>query len=162
MNVHANAVRLGDAAAIAFARPKFAATANSPAHQALASLASRYYGFWNNGSASLFAATVSPAYHDHTLPPGRAQGPQGLVDAAATFFEAFPDGRVQVSQLLLAGDRVVGHLIVSGSFTGRLGTVRGGGQAIEYRATDIMRVAEGLIVENWHVEDHETLHRQLA
>ena len=38
----------------------------------------------------------------------------------------------------------------------------GAGQAINYLATDIMQVADRLIVENWHVEDHETLHRQLA
>jgi len=40
--------------------------------------------------------------------------------------------------------------------------VDGAGQVIDYLATDMMRVADGLIVENWHIEDQETLHRQLA
>ena len=162
MSVTTDPVRPDDAAAIAFAQPMMVVAIDHSAHRVLASLASRYYGFWNNGSGALFAATVSPDYHDHTLPLGRAQGPHGLASAADAFFQAFPDGRVQVEQLVLVDDRIVGHLIVSGTFTGQRGSVRGEGQTIEYRATDIMRVTNGLIAENWHVEDHEALHRQLA
>jgi hypothetical protein len=35
------------------------------------------------------------------------------------------------------------------------------GKAIDYLAPDIMRLADGLIIDNWHVKDHETLHWQL-
>lgn len=152
---------LDDATAIRFARPTVAIIANEAAAQALADLAAIYYGFWNNGGSALFEATVSPAYMDRTLPLGRAQGPQGLADAGAAFFQAFPDGRVHVLQQMLVGDRIVSHLRVTGRFTGSRRGVQGKGQAIDYLATDIMRIADGRIVENWHVEDHETLHRQL-
>ena len=155
-------LRMDDGAALRFARPAHVIAANEPAAQALADLAAIYYGFWNNGSGALFAATVSPAYIDHTLPAGRAQGPQGLADAGAAFFTAFPDGRVHILQQMLVGDRIVSHLRVTGQFTGLRNGVRGKGQVIDYLATDIMRVAEKRIVENWHVEDHETLYRQLA
>ena len=154
--------RLDDAAAVAFALPDVLISADDRAASSLADLAAAYYGFWNNGSAVLFDATVSPDYTDHTLPDGREQGPSGLADAGTAFFTAFPDGRVKVLQQMLAGDRIVSHLRVTGTFTGRHKDTEGAGQAIHYLATDIMRVADGLIVENWHVEDHETLHRQLA
>ena len=158
---HAALARLSDASAAGFARPDVLVAAADPAapHAGLAAL---YYGFWNNGSVALFEATVSPAYVDRTLPLGRAQGPQGLADAGAAFFEAFPDGRVHVLQQMLVGDRVVSHLRVTGRFPGLRNGVRGRGQAIDYLATDIMRIAAGRIVENWHVEDHETLRRQLS
>jgi predicted ester cyclase len=42
------------------------------------------------------------------------------------------------------------------------GGAAGAGQRIDYLATDIMRVADGKIVENWHVEDHEALHCQIS
>jgi predicted ester cyclase len=158
---YAAPARLDDAAAIRFARPAVEILADEPGAQALAELAAVYYGFWNNGSSALFEATVSPSYLDRTLPAGRMQGPHGLADAGAGFFEAFPDGRVHILQQMLVGDRIVSHLRVTGRFTGQRGGVRGKGQAIEYLATDIMRIADGRIVENWHVEDHETLHRQL-
>lgn len=154
--------RLDDTAAVCFAHPAVAILADEPAAQALADLAGVYYGFWNNGSSALFEATVSPAYMDRTLPLGRAQGPHGLADAGAAFFQAFPAGRVQVLQQMLVGDRIVSHLRVTGYFTGLRRGVQGKEQPIDYLATDIMRIADGRIVENWHVEDHETLHRQLA
>ena len=157
----ADGARLDDAAAVAFARPELLVSTDEAA-SLTANLAATYYGFWNNGSTALFNATVSPGYTDHTLPVGRQQGPSGLADAGAAFFAAFPDGRVKVLQQMLAGDRIVSHLRVTGTFTGRRKGVKGAGQAIDYLATDIMRAADGLIVENWHVEDHETLHRQLA
>jgi ribosomal protein S18 acetylase RimI-like enzyme/predicted ester cyclase len=154
--------RLDDAAAVHFAQPAIVVVADEPAAQALVDLAASYYGFWNNGSTALFEATVSPAYVDQTLPAGRSQGPKGLADAGAAFFEAFPDGRVHVQQQMLVGDRIVSHLRITGHFTGQRDGVQGAGQAINYLATDIMRVADNRIVENWHVEDHETLYRQLG
>ncbi len=153
--------RLDDAAAVAFARPDVLVSADDAASR-LADLAATYYGFWNNGSPALFEATVSTDYTDRTLPTGRQQGPSGLADAGTTFFAAFPNGRVKVLQQVLVRDRVVSHLRITGTFTGSRKGVDGAGQAIDYLATDIMRVADGLIAENWHVEDHETLHQQLA
>lgn len=155
-------LRLDDAAAVAFARPDVLVSPGDDAALMLAELAATYYGFWNNGSRALFEATVSPGYTDRTLPAGRQQGPSGLADAGDAFFGGFPDGRVKVLQQMLVGDRIVSHLRVTGTYTGSRKGIEGAGQAIDYLATDIMRVADGLIVENWHVEDHETLHRQLA
>jgi predicted ester cyclase len=63
---------------------------------------------------------------------------------------------------MLVGDRIVSHLRVTGIFSGTRRGVGGAGQAIDYLATDLIWVASGLTVENWHVEDHETMHRQLA
>jgi predicted ester cyclase len=154
--------RLDDAGAVAFARPDVLVSPHDDAASMLAALAATYYGFWNNGSTALFEATVSSSYTDRTLPAGRQQGPSGLADAGAAFFEAFPDGRVKVLQQMLVSDRIVSHLRVTGTFTGSRRGTKGAGQTIDYLATDIMRVANGLIVENWHVEDHETLHRQLT
>ena len=141
--------RLDDASAVAFARADVLVCADDRTACRLGNLAATYYGFWNNGSGTLLEATVSPDYTDKTLPVGRQQGPRGLADAGTAFFRAFQD-------------RIISHLRVTGTFTGERKGVNGTGQAIAYLATDIMRVANGLIVENWHVEDHETLHRQLA
>lgn len=153
--------RLDDATAVRFARPAVAIFADEPNAQALADVAAVYYGFWNNGSSALFEATVASSYMDRTLPSGRAQGSQGLADAGAGFFQAFPDGRVHVLQQMIVGDRIVSHLQVTGHFTGLRRGVQGNGQLINYLATDIMRIADNRVVENWHVEDHDTLHRQL-
>jgi predicted ester cyclase len=69
---------------------------------------------------------------------------------------------VHVLQQIIVGGRVVSNLRVTRRFTGDLDGVRGRGQRIDYLATDIMRIADGRIVENWHVEDHVALYSQLA
>jgi predicted ester cyclase len=153
---------VSDETAVRMALPETRITSPEPAAGRIAALTQRYYGFWNNGSETLFEDTVSSAYVDRTLPAGRAQGPRGLFEAQCRFREAFPNGRVHVLQQIIAGDRVVSHLRVTGRFIGRRDGVRGRGQRIDYLATDIMRIAGDRMVENWHVEDHAALYGQLA
>ena len=38
----------------------------------------------------------------------------------------------------------------------------GAGQAVDFIATDILRIADGRVVENWHIEDNLTLMQQLG
>ncbi|WP_395818174.1 ester cyclase [Archangium minus] len=153
--------KIGDERAIRMALPEALVLSPEPGVGGIAALTQRYYGSWNNGSEALFENTVSSAYVDRTLPAGRAQGPKGLAGAQRRFREAFPNGRVHVLQQIIAGDRVVSHLRVTGRFFGSRDGVYGRGQRIDYLATDIMRISDGRIVENWHVEDHAALHRQL-
>jgi predicted ester cyclase len=153
---------VSDARAIRMALPETIVISPEPTVDRIAALTQRYYGFWNNGSEALFEDTVSSAYIDSTLPAARAQGPKGLVEAQRRFREAFPNGRVHVLQQIIAGDRVVSNLRVTGRFIGGRDGVHGLGQRIDYLATDIMRIAGGRIVENWHVEDHVALYGQLA
>jgi hypothetical protein len=44
--------------------------------------------------------------------------------------------------------------------TGRFKDVRGKGETIDFIATDIHRIADGRIAENWHIEDNLTLLQQ--
>lgn len=71
-----------------------------------------------------------------------------------------PDLTVTVVQRLAVGDRVVNHLRFTGRFTGHFLGVAGKGQAIDFIATDILRVAGGRVTDNWHLEDNLTFLRQ--
>jgi len=53
------------------------------------------------------------------------------------------------------------HLHFRGHFTGGFGQTQGQGQTINFIATDIYRVSDERIAENWHVEDNLTLQQQL-
>jgi predicted ester cyclase len=121
-----------------------------------------FYGFWNNGSERLLAAAVSPSFRDHTLPPGRPQGPTGPALAARNFLAAIPDLHATVVQRLVVGDRVVSHLRFTGTFTGVFMGHHGQGQPIDFIATDILRVTDGRITDNWHLEDNLTFLTQIG
>ncbi|WP_020650091.1 ester cyclase [Solimonas variicoloris] len=123
--------------------------------------ARRYASFWSSGDEALARAALADDFTDRTLPPGRAQGLPGPLAAAKLMHAAIPDLNCQIEQLLVAGDRVVVHLRFTGHFSGRFGATEGHGQTVDFIATDIYRVADGRIADNWHLEDNLTLLRQM-
>jgi predicted ester cyclase len=62
----------------------------------------------------------------------------------------------------LAGDHVVAHLHFWGHFNGAFGQKQGAAQTVDFIATDILRVQDGRITDNWHIEDNLTLMQQLG
>jgi hypothetical protein len=112
------AAAVSDALALAMTRPQEQIVANDIARERLAALlkpVDAFYGFWVNGSPTLLASAIGPDFVDHTLPPGRPQGPTGPAQASKGFLAAVPDFKVAVVQRLVVGDRVVSHM----RFTGR-------------------------------------------
>jgi predicted ester cyclase len=64
--------------------------------------------------------------------------------------------------MILADDRVVTHMDFTGHFSGKFGSTQGNGQVINFIATDIVRVQDGHITDNWHIEDNLTLLTQMG
>lgn len=129
---------------------------------AMSLAARRYYAFWNTGDASYAKAALSPHFIDRTLPAGRPQGPEGPLFASLYFRAAVSDLKADVDEMLMVGDRVVGRLHFTGHFTGSFNGIQGKGQPVDFIATDIYRIADGRIAENWHLEDNLRLLQQLG
>jgi predicted ester cyclase len=124
--------------------------------------ARRYDTFWNTGDDALARAALAPNFIDNTLPTGRPQGLAGPLAASKLMRAAIPDLRCEIELMIVAGDRVVTHLRFRGHFTGRFGQIQGQGQTINFIASDIYRIADGRVAENWHIEDNLTLQQQLG
>jgi predicted ester cyclase len=140
------------------------ADASLPAAQRDAQIlaARRYASFWDSGDPALAKAALAPDFTDRTLPAGRAQGLAGPLQASRTMKAAIPDLNCRIEQMLVSGDRVVVHLRSRGHFSGRFEDTQGKGQAVDFIATDIYRIADGRIADNWHIEDNLSLFRQLG
>jgi predicted ester cyclase len=161
----AEGAQVDDATATAMAQPQKLIVAGDlkPATRAaLLKPLDAFYGFWINGSLVLLDRALSPHFVDHTLPPGRPQGPTGPAMASKAFLTAVPDLKTAVVQRLVVGDRVVSHLRFTGHFTGTFQGVQGHGQLVDFIATDILRVQDGRITDNWHLEDNLTFLRQVG
>ena len=130
--------------------------------EAMLASARSFYQFWNTGDETLLRKAISDDFIDHTLPPGRGQGPAGPAAASNAFLRAVPDLKVVVAQQILAGDRVVSHLRFTGHFTGQFNGRTGAGQPIDFIATDIVAVRGGRITDNWHLEDSLTFLQQIG
>jgi predicted ester cyclase len=124
--------------------------------------ARKFYQFWGTGDEAVLHEAISDNFVDHTLPTGRPQGPSGPAAASKSFLRAIPDLKVAVTQQILAGDRVVSHLRFTGHFTGTFKGSKGQGQAVDFIATDILRVVNGKITDNWHLEDNLTFLQQIG
>ena len=160
----ATALPVADSAADSLPLPKSVVTDRSipaPQREAMSLAACRYYAFWDTGDVAYANAVLAPDFVDRNLPAGWPQGPEGPVFASKTFRTAVPDLHVEVEEMLMVGDRVVGRLRFTGHFTGTFGNGavarQGDGRAIDFIATDIYRIAE-----NWHLEDNLTLLQQLG
>ncbi|HEX9468572.1 MAG TPA: ester cyclase [Bradyrhizobium sp.] len=121
-----------------------------------------FYDFWNTGDETLLKQAVAANFTDRTLPPGRPQGPEGPAFASRQFRGAVPDLAVGVEKMIVAGSYVTVHMKFAGHFTGKLGQTQGNGQGINFIATDLVKVEDGKIVDNWHIEDNLTLLKQMG
>ncbi|WP_321843623.1 ester cyclase [Paraburkholderia bannensis] len=121
-----------------------------------------YDTFWSTGDEAQARAALAPDFTDRTLPAGRAQGIAGPLAASKGFHAAVPDVHADVEQMIVAGDRVITHLHFTGHFTGTFNGVQGKGQAVDFIATDIYRIRDGQITDNWHLEDNLTFLQQLG
>ncbi|MEU9795588.1 ester cyclase [Streptomyces sparsogenes] len=125
-------------------------------------LAQQLYTFWNTGKQKYLDAAVSPRFKDNTLPAGRPQGPTGPAFASKNFRTAVPDLTCELSDLLVTGDKITARLVFRGHFTGTFNGVRGKGQKVDFNAIDIQHVGTDKIIEDWHIEDNQTLLTQMG
>jgi predicted ester cyclase len=121
-----------------------------------------FYEFWNTGDAVFLKRAIPDDFTDRTLPPGRPQGPEGPVFASRTFRGAVPDLKVTVHRMIVASPYVTVHMSFAGHFTGAFETVTGDGRPISFIATDLLRIRNGRITDNWHIEDNLSLLHQMG
>lgn len=135
---------------------------NSEEATAMVQAAQRFYAFWNTGNEDLIGQTVVPSFIDNTLPKGRPQGPEGLTFASRNFRKAVPDLQCRIEDLLVVGDKVTARLSFTGTHKGEFLGKAPTGAPIHFMAIDILRIKDGKIVEDWHLEDNLTLMQQLG
>ena len=124
--------------------------------------ARKYAAFWNTGEERYAEAALAQNFVDRTLPSGRPQGLNGVLEASKNFRAAIPDLRAEIEELLVVKDRAVVRYIFTGHFTGTFKDVKGDGHEISFRAVDIYRVQNGQISDNWHLEDNLSFMQQLG
>lgn len=104
---------------------------------------------WDQGHLDHAAQYLSPDFVSHavvaTLPPGQQVGP----DFVAQFRIGFPDLRSHADALLGDGDLAVIRWTITGTHTGPFFGVAPTGKSIQVTGMDMLRVADGLLVEHW-------------
>ena len=95
--------------------------------------------------------------------PDCPQGMAGFIEFFKTIFQALPDFKYSLKQIVAEDDFVWMYSRVTGVHTGGewLG-VKPSGSRLDFDAVDMFRMQDGLIAEHWDVADTYTLFTQLG
>jgi aspartyl-tRNA synthetase len=77
------------------------------------------------------------------------------------WIEAFPDVRWELRHLLVDGDWIAGHFLVSGTHRGTFLGVPATGRSVTAREFALYRIEDGRIAEVWGTVDERRLLEQL-
>jgi len=113
-------------------------------------LVHRYHvDVWDEGHLDHAGQYLGAGFTSHatvtTLPPGQQVGP----DFLAQFRIGFPDLRSHEDALLGDGDLIAIRWTITGTHTGTFFGVAPTGRAIQVAGMDLLRVADGKLVEHW-------------
>ena len=114
------------------------------------------------GSETAFSEFLDANVIDHNLPPGVAPGALGVHQQFDSFRAAFPDFQATILDQIAEDDRVVTRKVFTGTHLGPLQGIEPTGRKVEIHVIDIVRVANGKIVEHWNCVDRLGLLAQLG
>jgi len=101
----------------------------------------------NNKRVELFDEFIHPEYNNHNayVQPGSA----GVKTFFRHYFDAFPDTKVVMEDVIESGDRISARFTYNGTFSKPFMGYQPNSAAIEMRSIDIWRVKDGTFVEHW-------------
>ena len=117
----------------------------------------------NQHNVSVIDEIASPDFVEHeALPPGIPPGREAPKVLFTALRSAFPDLKATIEHLIAEGDEVVLHMTWTGTQEGEFMGIPPTGNRISIGVIDIIRVADGMLVEHWGVMDQATMMQQLG
>ena len=93
---------------------------------------------------------------------GLFQGIDGLKKGYAAAFQAFPDLKAIVNQMIAEEDKVALHKTVMGTHRGEFRGIPATGKKVKYQSIYIFRIENNKISEYWGLQDELKLKQQLG
>jgi predicted ester cyclase len=116
-------------------------------------IARRFVEAFIGGDAAVIDEVVADDVVDHHPLPGQPAGRAGIHHASAVYRTGFPDLTTTVDLQLADRDLVFQQGAATGTNTGSLMGLPPTGRPATIAWMDLYRVANGRIVEIWHLED---------
>jgi steroid delta-isomerase-like uncharacterized protein len=117
----------------------------------------------NDHSIDAIESIFSGEFIDHMdTYGGLFQGIDGLKKGYTAAFQAFPDLKAIVRQMIAEEDMVVLHKTVMGTHRGEFRGIPATGKKVEYQSIYIFRIENNKISEYWGLQDELKLMQQLG
>lgn len=118
---------------------------------------------FNKGNVSIIDALLAPSFIEHEeLPPGIPNDREGVKLLPQMMHSAFPDFKATIEDMLADGDKVVIRMTWEGTQEGEFMGIPPSGKRMSIGVIDIIRVADGQLVEHWGQMDSMGLMQQLG
>src|SRR5436190_21758257 len=114
----------------------------------------RWAALWSTGELAGAEGVFARDLYDHRRPPLHdVAGIEGEKRFIARVRAAFPDLRVEIEDMVAAGDRVAARVTHRGTHHGDFFGIAPTGRPVTYEGTVIFRIADGRIAERWGTVD---------
>lgn len=117
----------------------------------------------NKGDMRLAKQLIAADYIEHPRLPGVGSGLEGFKQFIGMVSTAFPDIYVAVEDVITEGDKAAVRLTIDGTHKGIfMGDFAPTGKHVTWTGIDIIRVADGKIIERWNERNLLGLMQQLG
>lgn len=115
----------------------------------------------NRGNPDKIYELISTDYHEQDLMTGQSQGLNGVRQRLEIIFEAFPDARYTIEDIISDEEKVAVRWIMTGTHLGNFMNIAPTGRLISMKGIDIYEISDQLIVTHWNEVDVYGLLNQL-
>ena len=118
----------------------------------------------NQGKVDVLEALISPDYQRHQPPMKPVIGLEAYLQFIKDVRSAYSGFRIDVEEIIVAGDKSVTRLVLSGKHTGQAPTLQAAptGKQIEMRGCVVSTWQNGKIVHEWVYNDYLGLVQQFG
>lgn len=115
------------------------------------------------GDLEGFAALIADDFVEHEEIPDLPPTKEGALDYFRMLLTSFPDMQMEVDDLIVADDKAVARVTVTGRHGGDFMGIPATGSSVRIQLIDIMRFDDtGLVSEHWGIADMLSLMQQLG
>ena len=114
-------------------------------------LAEKFVGIWNaDAPRELVDEIFASDFVDHNPQPGQEKaGVAGIHQVLDVYHAGFPRLRATADEVIVSGDRAVVRWTAEGTHEGDLLGIQATHRDVRMTGIDILRIADGQIVEHW-------------
>ena len=122
-----------------------------------------FLGAIGNGVDAETAATyLADDFEAHVTGMGDLQGLEAWKQMAGSFRTAFPDLKLEITELAVAGDLVCAHWHWTATHKGELMGIPASGNSLQAEGAGFYHVRDGKIVSEWMIEDMLSVMQQVG
>ena len=115
----------------------------------------------NNGDYSVLGELIHPNYV-YRSPDQELHGPDALEALFTAYRTAFPDLSTEIDDLVIAGDKAVISITLTGTHEGDLMGIAATGKQVKVHGMVLSRFEDGKIVDEWEILDMLAMFQQLG